>query len=146
MDGSYKILGRKSVDIIKSGGYKLSSLEIETQLLGLPEIKEVAVLGLPDPTWGQKVEQHDCLKQKLEQLQISRSFYIGCCSCRMEERRNECETTQRISEDEATSLCLSNSFENNVRASKKSFGESEQERFSENFYKLETLCDTKIIV
>ncbi|ODM95935.1 Acyl-CoA synthetase family member 3, mitochondrial [Orchesella cincta] len=55
LDGSFKILGRKSIDIIKSGGYKLSALEIETQLLSLPEVKEVAVLGIPDPTWGQKV-------------------------------------------------------------------------------------------
>jgi malonyl-CoA/methylmalonyl-CoA synthetase len=29
----YKILGRSSVDIIKSGGYKLSALEIERSLL-----------------------------------------------------------------------------------------------------------------
>lgn len=58
LDGGFKILGRKSVDIIKSGGYKLSALEIETQLLSLPEIKEVAVLGIPDPTWGQKVSLH----------------------------------------------------------------------------------------
>lgn len=43
------------MDIIKSGGYKLSALEIETQLLSFPEIKEVAVMGLPDPTWGQRV-------------------------------------------------------------------------------------------
>jgi len=55
LDGGFKILGRKSVDIIKSGGYKLSALEIETQLLSLPEVKEVAVLGISDPTWGQKV-------------------------------------------------------------------------------------------
>lgn len=55
VDGAFKILGRKSVDIIKSGGYKLSALEIETQLLSLPEVVEVAVMGLPDPTWGQKV-------------------------------------------------------------------------------------------
>lgn len=54
-EGSYKILGRKSVDIIKSGGYKLSALEIETQLLALDEVREVAVCGLSDPTWGQKV-------------------------------------------------------------------------------------------
>jgi len=43
------------VDIIKSGGYKLSALEIETQLLAFDEIVEVSVCGLPDPTWGQKV-------------------------------------------------------------------------------------------
>ncbi|CAG7817041.1 unnamed protein product [Allacma fusca] len=55
VDGAYKILGRKSVDIIKSGGYKLSALEIETQLLGLKEVRDVSVMALPDPTWGQKV-------------------------------------------------------------------------------------------
>jgi malonyl-CoA/methylmalonyl-CoA synthetase len=55
IDGAYKILGRKSVDILKSGGYKLSALEIETQLLCFPEIKEVAVMGISDPTWGQRV-------------------------------------------------------------------------------------------
>lgn len=55
VDGRFKILGRKSVDIIKSGGYKLSALEIETQLLSLEEIHDVSVVGLPDPVWGQKV-------------------------------------------------------------------------------------------
>jgi len=55
VNGSFKILGRNSVDIIKSGGYKLSALEIETQLLGMKEIKDVSVLALPDSTWGQKV-------------------------------------------------------------------------------------------
>lgn len=51
----YKILGRSSVDIIKSGGYKISALEIESILLQHPAIKECAVLGKPDETWGEKV-------------------------------------------------------------------------------------------
>jgi len=51
----YKILGRSSVDIIKSGGYKLSSLEIESVLLQHPKIRECAVVGKPDETWGEKV-------------------------------------------------------------------------------------------
>ena len=54
-DGVYKILGRTSVDIIKSGGYKLSALEIERHLLSHPDITDVAVVGLPDVTWGQRV-------------------------------------------------------------------------------------------
>ena len=54
-DGTYRILGRTSVDIIKSGGYKLSALDIERQLLSHSDIKEVAVVGLPDVTWGQRV-------------------------------------------------------------------------------------------
>lgn len=50
-----KILGRSSVDIIKSGGYKISALEIESVLVDHPMIKECAVVGKPDETWGEKV-------------------------------------------------------------------------------------------
>ena len=54
-DGSYKILGRTSVDIIKSGGFKISALDVERHLLTHPNITDVAVVGVPDLTWGQKV-------------------------------------------------------------------------------------------
>ena len=53
--GYYRIMGRLSVDIIKSGGYKLSALEIEAALLEHPLIHECAVIGLPDDTWGEAV-------------------------------------------------------------------------------------------
>jgi len=53
--GSYKILGRTSVDIIKSGGYKIGALDVERVLLEHPLIKEVAVVGVEDDTWGQRV-------------------------------------------------------------------------------------------
>jgi len=48
-------MGRLSVDIIKSGGYKLSALEIEAALLEHPDIRECAVVGLNDDTWGEMV-------------------------------------------------------------------------------------------
>ncbi|XP_033211790.1 malonate--CoA ligase ACSF3, mitochondrial isoform X1 [Belonocnema kinseyi] len=54
-NGVYKILGRTSVDIIKTGGYKVSALEVETALLGHSDIIDCAVVGVPDTTWGQKV-------------------------------------------------------------------------------------------
>ncbi|XP_055991563.1 malonate--CoA ligase ACSF3, mitochondrial [Sorex fumeus] len=54
-DGAYWIRGRTSVDIIKSGGYKISALEVERVLLGHPSITDVAVIGVPDMTWGQRV-------------------------------------------------------------------------------------------
>ncbi|XP_034947583.1 malonate--CoA ligase ACSF3, mitochondrial [Chelonus insularis] len=54
-NGVYSILGRSSVDIIKSGGYKVSALQVETVILGHPDIIDCAVVGLPDITWGQKV-------------------------------------------------------------------------------------------
>ncbi len=53
--GYYRIMGRQSVDIIKSGGYKLSALEIEAACLDHPAICEAAVVGVPDDTWGEVV-------------------------------------------------------------------------------------------
>lgn len=52
---SFRLLGRNSVDIIKSGGYKISALEVETRLLQHPHVRECAVVGVDDPTWGQRV-------------------------------------------------------------------------------------------
>jgi malonyl-CoA/methylmalonyl-CoA synthetase len=52
---SYRLLGRSSVDILKSGGYKLSALEIEEYLRTHPAIAECAVVGVPDPEWGDRV-------------------------------------------------------------------------------------------
>ena len=54
-DGYYRIMGRTSVDIIKSGGYKLSALEIEGVLLTHEDIAEVAVIGSEDEVWGEAV-------------------------------------------------------------------------------------------
>ncbi|KAJ7380360.1 Acyl-CoA synthetase member 3, mitochondrial [Desmophyllum pertusum] len=54
-DGVYRILGRTSVDIIKSGGYKISALEVERHLLSHDDITDCAVLGKPDPVWGERV-------------------------------------------------------------------------------------------
>ncbi|KIX05787.1 uncharacterized protein Z518_03759 [Rhinocladiella mackenziei CBS 650.93] len=51
----YFIVGRASVDIIKSGGYKISALDIERELLALPYLGEVMVVGVPDEEFGQRV-------------------------------------------------------------------------------------------
>jgi malonyl-CoA/methylmalonyl-CoA synthetase len=44
-----------SVDIIKTGGYKVSALEIEEVLRTHPDIQECAVVGVPDVEWGEQV-------------------------------------------------------------------------------------------
>jgi malonyl-CoA/methylmalonyl-CoA synthetase len=54
-DGSYRILGRTSVDIIKTGGFKVSALEIEEVLRKHPAVAECAVVGIPDVEWGECV-------------------------------------------------------------------------------------------
>ncbi|RKF62106.1 Acyl-CoA synthetase family member 3, mitochondrial [Erysiphe neolycopersici] len=51
----YFIHGRKSCDIIKSGGEKVSALEVERELLLLPQISEAVVVAVPSGAWGQKI-------------------------------------------------------------------------------------------
>ncbi|MEZ4901745.1 MAG: acyl-CoA synthetase [Spirosomataceae bacterium] len=51
----YRILGRDSIDIIKSGGYKISALEIEEVLRTYPAVKDCSVVGIPDEEWGELV-------------------------------------------------------------------------------------------
>jgi malonyl-CoA/methylmalonyl-CoA synthetase len=54
-DNAYRLLGRTSVDIIKTGGYKVSALEIEEVLRAHPAIAECAVVGIADAEWGERV-------------------------------------------------------------------------------------------
>jgi malonyl-CoA/methylmalonyl-CoA synthetase len=54
-NGVYRILGRTNIDILKTGGHKVSALEIEEALRGHPAIAECAVVGVPDPEWGERV-------------------------------------------------------------------------------------------
>lgn len=63
----YFIKGRASADIIKTGGEKVSALEIERELLALPQIAEAAVVGVPSDKWGQKVTAV-CVLKKGEEL------------------------------------------------------------------------------
>ncbi|MCG8470133.1 MAG: acyl-CoA synthetase [Gemmatimonadetes bacterium] len=54
-DGYYRILGRSSVDILKSGGYKISAVEIEELLRSHRGVHDCAVVGLPSEEWGERV-------------------------------------------------------------------------------------------
>jgi malonyl-CoA/methylmalonyl-CoA synthetase len=62
-DGSYRLLGRTSVDIIKTGGFKVSALEIEEVLRTHPAIAECAVVGISDEDWGECVSAAVELRQ-----------------------------------------------------------------------------------
>lgn len=54
-EGYYYLLGRNSTDILKTGGYKVSALEVEEVFLQHEQVAECAVVGVPDETWGDKV-------------------------------------------------------------------------------------------
>ncbi len=61
-EGFHRIVGRESVDLIKSGGYRIGAGEIETALLGLPEVAETAVVGVPDDDLGQRIVAYVVLR------------------------------------------------------------------------------------
>jgi len=54
-NGAYRILGRTSIEILKTGGHKVSALEIEEALRAHPAVAECAVVGVPDAEWGERV-------------------------------------------------------------------------------------------
>lgn len=54
-DGYLRIVGRKTTDLISSGGYRIGAGEIENALLEHPAVTEVAVTGEPDPDLGERI-------------------------------------------------------------------------------------------
>lgn len=70
----YFIVGRASQDIIKSGGYKISALDVEREILALPYCGEVIVVRVPDEEFGERVGAVMTLRegQSLRHLTIDR--------------------------------------------------------------------------
>src|SRR6185295_18021143 len=54
-DGSYRLLGRSNVDIIKTGGFKVSALEVEETIREHPAVADCAVTAAADEEWGERV-------------------------------------------------------------------------------------------
>ncbi len=55
VDGYYRIVGRRLVDMLNTGGYRISALEVEDLYRNHTAIRDVAVVGVPDPVWGERV-------------------------------------------------------------------------------------------
>jgi long-chain acyl-CoA synthetase len=56
-DGYVYILDRKK-DMINRGGEKIFSIEVEDVLKGHPQVVEAAVVGIPDPVFGERVKAY----------------------------------------------------------------------------------------
>ncbi|WP_410874606.1 acyl-CoA synthetase [Nocardia sp. A7] len=54
-DGFHRIVGRESVDMIKSGGYRIGAGEVEEALIAHPSVREAAVIGVHDADLGQRI-------------------------------------------------------------------------------------------
>ena len=54
-EGFLFVVGRKK-DMVKSGGISIYPLEIESVIYSHPKILEAAVIGVPDPHWGEAVK------------------------------------------------------------------------------------------
>ncbi|WP_086829617.1 acyl-CoA synthetase [Allokutzneria sp. NRRL B-24872] len=54
-DGYIRIVGRRAIDLIKTGGYKVGAGEVENALLEHPGVAEVAVTGEPDDDLGERI-------------------------------------------------------------------------------------------
>ena len=61
-EGAIRILGRRSTDLIKTGGYRVGAGEIEACLLEHPSVREAAIVGVPDDDLGQRIEAFIVLK------------------------------------------------------------------------------------
>ena len=74
---------RRSVDILKSGGYKLSALQIEEVLREHPDIDEVAVVGIDDDEWGQRVVAAVVSSKRVDTAEVSvrRAAPVTACFC-----------------------------------------------------------------
>ncbi|WP_280302140.1 acyl-CoA synthetase [Nocardia abscessus] len=69
-EGFHRIVGRESVDLIKSGGYRVGAGEVETVLLGHPAVAEAAVVGLPDHDLGQRITAFVVLRDSATEREL----------------------------------------------------------------------------
>jgi len=61
-EGYLFVVGRKK-DMVKSGGISIYPLEIEGVLYKHPDVVEAAVIGVPDPQWGEALKAVVVLKE-----------------------------------------------------------------------------------
>lgn len=77
---AYRLIGRTSVDVIKSGGYKISALDVEREILANDWIEEVSIIGLSDHVWGQRIMAVIVLKANVI---FNQEEFVKWCKARL---------------------------------------------------------------
>ena len=77
-DGYISIVGRRSTDVIKSGGYKISAREIEETLEECAGVVDVAVVGAPDEVWGQRIEAYVVSDGGVTEGEVTEAIRTAC--------------------------------------------------------------------
>ena len=78
-EGYISVVDRKK-DMIKTGGENVASREVEEMIYRLPQVSEVAVIGLADPQWVEAVTAVVVLKQGAE---LSEAEVMDFCRSHM---------------------------------------------------------------
>ena len=78
-EGYISVVDRKK-DMIKTGGENVASREVEEAIYGLPQVSEVAVIGLPHPRWVEAVAAVIVVKQGQS---LSEADVVDFCSRRL---------------------------------------------------------------
>ena len=78
-EGYISVVDRKK-DMIKTGGENVASREVEEMIYRLPQVSEVAVIGLPDPKWVEAVTAVIVVKQGQE---LTEQQVIDHCAAHM---------------------------------------------------------------
>lgn len=78
-DGYYTIVDRK-IDMIISGGVNVYPAEVEAVLLSHPAIADAAVIGIPDPYWGEAVHAAVAVR---EGAQVSTQDILDFCASKL---------------------------------------------------------------
>jgi long-chain acyl-CoA synthetase len=81
-EGNYIYIVDRLKDMIISGGENVYSTEVEAALYAHPAVLEAAVIGVPDPTWGERVHAVVVLKPNHqatadEIVEICRARFAG---------------------------------------------------------------------
>ncbi|MDB4960515.1 MAG: putative fatty acid synthase [Myxococcales bacterium] len=69
-DGQIRIVGRRSTDLIKCGGFKVGAGEVESALLEHPEVAEAAVIGVADEDLGERIVAFVVVRSAVEPAAI----------------------------------------------------------------------------